>query len=676
MRPASDHSRRSSCLGASSRSRPCLARRWAKCRSTCSLRGTAHEMSSNRIMRGLLVLAAAGLAGCGSSTPPPAPVTFNKDIAPIVFANCASCHRPGGVAPFSLLTYAEAAEQAEAIAAETLNGHMPPWLPAPGEPIVGERRLRPDQIGAIQRWVKGGSVEGAATDRPTPPTFPDGWELGTPDIVATTDRPYIVKAGSDDVYRNLVLKVPLSEGVFVRAVEFRTNGAPIHHAVIRVDRTSTSRRRDGQDGQPGFDGMSISVRDPDGQFIGWAPGRGPILSSDGMAWRLERGSDLIVELHVIDTKEATPLKPSVGLFLTKTPPRQRPITVRMASKAIDIPAGKADYVVTDDYELPSNVTVLSVYPHAHYLGREMRTTATLPDGSTKTLLHIPHWNFHWQQDYRYVTPIRLPRGTKLSMRYTFDNSAGNPHNPNKPTVKVQGGPRAVDEMAEFSLQLLTESANDALRLLQDFDRKDKLANVALGEIHTRDKPDNAEARGLLGGAYVEVGRFADAIPHLEAALRLGDKSSGTHNYLGVAAMSSGRLQESLPHFRRAVAAAPKDEVMHFNLGTALSGLNRAAEAEAAFKRSIAVNPEYADAHQNLAALLLSKGRIKEALAHFERVVDLNPDSAISHSNLGGALASAGRFSDAMRHVRRALEIDPTYAPALDNLRKLQRMGIR
>ena len=643
-------------------------------------------MSSNELMRGLLVscaagtfavLTIAGAAGCGKSTPPPVPVTFNKDIAPIVFANCAPCHRPGGVAPFSLLTYAEAAEQAEAIAAETSTGHMPPWLPARGEfPIVGERRLRPEQINAIQRWVKEGAVEGAAADRPTPPAFPDGWELGTPDIVVSTDRPYVVKAGSDDVYRNLVLKVPLTEGVFVRAVEFRTNGAPIHHAVIRVDRTSASRRHDGEDGQPGFDGMSFSVTDPDGQFIGWAPGRGPIVSPEGMAWRLERGSDLVVELHVIDSKEPTPLKPSVGLFLTKTPPRQRPITVRMASKAIDIPAGKADYVVTDDYELPANVTVLSVYPHAHYLGREMRTTATLPDGSVKTLLHIPHWNFHWQQDYRYVTPIRLPRGTRLSMRYTFDNSSGNPHNPNKPPVKVQGGPRAVDEMAEFSLQLLTESASDALRLLQDFDRKDKLANVALGEIRTRDKPDDAEAQGFLGGAYVEVGRFAEGITHLEAALRLGDKSSGIYNYLGAATLSLGRQPEAVAHFRRAVAAAPRDEVMHFNLGTALSGLNRFAEAEAAFKRSIAVNPEYPDPHQNLAALLLSTGRVKEALPHFQRAVELNPNSAISHSNLGGALASAGRLAEAMPHIRRALEIDPSYAPALDNLRKLQRMGIR
>jgi tetratricopeptide (TPR) repeat protein/mono/diheme cytochrome c family protein len=629
------------------------------------------------MVRFVAIIAALGLAACGTDAPPPGPVTFNKDIAPIVFANCAPCHRPGGAAPFSLLTYADAAEQAGEIAAETLEGHMPPWLPAPGEfPITGERRLRPEQIDAIQRWMKGGAVEGAATDRPAAPVFPDGWEYGTPDIVVSTERPYVVKAGSDDVYRNLVLRVPLTEGVFVRAVEFKTNGASIHHAVIRVDRTSTSRRRDGEDGQPGFDGMAFSVVDPDGQFIGWAPGRGPIVSPERMAWRLERGSDLVVELHVIDSKDATPLKPSVGLFLTRTPPRQRPITVRLGSKSIDIPAGKADYVVTDEYELPANVTLLSVYPHAHYLGNDMRATATLPDGSVKTLLHIPHWDFHWQQDYRYVTPIVLPRGTKLAMRYTFDNSAGNRHNPNTPPVRVQAGPRAVDEMAEFSLQLLTESGTDALRLLRDFDRKDKLSNVALGENRTRDEPNNPEYRAFLGGALVEVGRFDDAIAHLQAALRLGDKSAATHNYLGVATMSLGRLPEAIPHFRRAVASAPRDEVMHFNLGTALTGLNRSAEAEAAFKRSLAANPDYALAHENLAALMMSGGRIKEALPHFQRAVELSPDSASAHSNLGGALASAGRFPEGLTHVKRALDLDPAYAPALDNLRKLQQMGIR
>jgi tetratricopeptide (TPR) repeat protein/mono/diheme cytochrome c family protein len=622
-------------------------------------------------------VAAVGLAGCGGSSPSPQPVTFNKDIAPILYANCATCHRPGGVAPFSLLTHAEAAEQADAIATQTSKRHMPPWLPERGDvPFVGERRLTADQIDAIARWVKGGAVEGAPADRPTPPSFPDGWELGTPDVIATTDRPYVIKAGSDDVYRNLVMRVPITEAVFVRAVEFRTNGAPVHHAVIRVDPTSSSRRRDGEDGQPGFDGMVISVRDPGGQFIGWAPGRGPIVSPEGMAWRLERGADLVVELHVIDAKKDTPLKPSIGIFTTKTPPKQKPITVRLSSKSIDIPAGKSDYVVTDEYELPANVTLLSVYPHAHYLGDEMRATATLPGGTVKTLLHIPHWDFHWQQDYRYVTPISLPKGTKIAMRYTFDNSRANPDNPSNPPVRVRSGPRAIDEMAEFSLQLLTESIPDAVRLLTDFDRKDKLSSLAMAEGRVRDDAENAENRGFLGSSLVEVGRFEEALPHLQAAQRLGDKTALTHNYLGVATMSLGRLSEAVAHFRRAAMAAPRDEAFLFNLGKALNDMGRIAEAEAAYRKSVALNPDYADGHLNLAALLAAKGRLKEALPHFERAAALNPDSVLAQSNLGGALAMAGRYSEAMAHIRLALEIDPSYAPALDNLRRLQRMGIR
>ncbi len=626
----------------------------------------------------LAVAALAALAGaCSKATPAPQAVTFNKDIAPIVFASCASCHRPGGVAPFSLLTYAEVVEHADVIASVTRAGQMPPWLPAPGQyPIVGDRRLRADQVDAIQRWVQGGSHEGNATERPATPSFPDGWELGTPDVILTTERPYNIRAGADDVYRNLVFRTPLTEGAFVRAVEFKTNGAPVHHAVIRVDRTSASRRRDGADGQPGFDGMALSVLDPDGQFIGWAPGRGPIVSPATMPWRLERGADIIVELHVIKSDKGSSLQPTVGLFLTRTPPVQRPVTVRLGSKSIDIPAGQNDYLVTDTYELPVAVDLLSVYPHAHFLGRQMRAFATLPDGSVKSLLHIEHWDFHWQQDYRFVSPISLPRGTKVTMRYTFDNSNANRHNPNTPPRRVQAGPKATDEMAELGLQLLTQSSADALRLVQEFDRRDKLANVALGEIRVRDEPANVEYLGFLGGAYVEVGRPAEGVARLEAAIRLGDRTAGTRNYLGAAMMAQGQPAAAVEHFRRAAARAPGDEVMFFNLGTALSQLDRSVEAEAAFKRSIAVNPDYGDAHVNLAAMLLAKGRTKEAIPHFERAVALNPGSAGMHSNLGGALASIGRYPEAMAQIRHALELDPNHGPALDNLRRLQRMGVR
>ena len=627
--------------------------------------------------RGAVVImwAVSGAAACGGGT---SPVTFNKDIAPIVFANCAPCHRPGGAAPFSLLSYADVVKRADAIVEQTHHRHMPPWLPEPGEfPILGERRLRPEQIDAIARWAKGPKLEGNTSDLPKAPVWPEGWELGKPDAVFAVSLPYPLAAAGEDVYRNLVMRSPLAAGVFVRGVEFRTNGAPVHHAVIRVDRSSASRRKDGEDGQPGFDGMAWqNAQDPDGHFVGWAPGRGPIVAPEGMPWRLEPGADLVVELHLIPTGAPVAVQPSVALFLTNTPPVRTPLTVKMGSKLIDIPAGARAHVVTDTYELPVAVDLMSVYPHAHYLGKDMLVTARPPAGGVKTLLHISQWSFHWQQDYRYATPIPLPAGTTLTMQYTYDNSEANALNPRRPPARVRLGPKSTDEMAELGLQVMPQSQADAARLARSFEERNHRANLALGEARVRDEPNNAEYRAFLGGTYVEAGRYAEAIPHLEAALRLDERSADAHNDLGTALMETGRLADALAHFRRAAALAPKNELMHFNLGNALRQASRLAEAIAAYERALAINPDSADAHVNLGALLFARNRVKEALPHFERAAELRPDSAVVHSDLGGVLAAAGRYADAMRHVRRALEIRPDFGPALDNFKRLQQMGIK
>jgi Flp pilus assembly protein TadD len=348
----------------------------------------------------------------------------------------------------------------------------------------------------------------------------------------------------------------------------------------------------------------------------------------------------------------------------------------MTSKLIDIPAGQRDYVVTDTYTLPVPVDLLSVYPHAHYLGKEMRVTAALPDGTTRVLLHIREWSFHWQQDYRYAAPIPLPRGTTLTMRYTFDNSDENGENPHHPPVRVQLGPRSIDEMAELGLQILPGSLADAARLVQSFDDRDALANVALAEKKEREAPDVAENQATLGSVYVEVGRFADAAPHLEAAIRLDARAAGAHNDLGSALLALGRVDEALAHAQRAAALAPRNESVIFNLGNALARASRPAEAAAAYERALAVNPDFPDAHVNLGSLLLSRGRVQDAVAHLERAAELKPNSAVIHTDLSSALAAAGRYADAMRHVRRALELNPDYAPALDNLKRLQQMGIK
>lgn len=615
------------------------------------------------------------LAGACSRTPAP---TYTRDVAPILFANCVSCHRPGEVAPFPLLTYTDAQKRGVKIVEQTQARHMPPWLPEGGDfPILGGRHLTDTQIATIEQWVKAGMPEGNAADRPATPSFPDGWQLGRPGLVLTPEKAYTLQPSPDDVYRNLIVKTTLASDAYVRAVEFRTNGAPIHHAVIRVDGNRLSRRRDGADGQPGFDGMSVdSVQDPEGHFIGWAPGRGPIVAPDGMPWRLPKGADLVVELHVVPSRKAAEIKPTIALFFADAPPVRTPLTVKMGSRLIDIPAGERAHVVTDTYELPAPAELMSVYPHAHYLARDMRVTVEMPDGSSKTLLHIPEWSFHWQQDYRYVTPIPLPRGAKIVMRYTYDNSDANEDNPRHPPVRVRLGPKSTDEMAELGLQLLTATTADAFAIVESFAERDARANVALGEARAREEPGNAEYQAFLGSAYIEVERYQDAIPPLEAALRMNDRLAGAQSDLGTALMMTGRLSDALAHLSRAAALEPRNEVMLYNFGNGLKQAGRAAEAAAFYERALAANPDYADAHVNLGSLLYGSGRVREALPHFARATELRPNSAVIQTNYGSALAASGQYRDALVRFRRALVLRPDYAPALDSVARLSRMGIK
>lgn len=623
-------------------------------------------------------IGAVCLAACSRTAAPPPVPTFDKDVAPIVYSNCAPCHRPGEVAPFSLLTYADVVKHADNIVRETSKRHMPPWLPDHGEfPILGERRLRADQIDTIRQWVEAGMKEGSAADLPPAPRWPEGWQLGKPDIVLTPDRPFKLTPGTEDVYRNLIVHPSRGSDVYVRAVEFRTNGAPIHHAVIRVDRSGASRRRDGEGGQPGFDGMAWqSIEDPDGQFIGWAPGRGPIVSPDRMPWKLPAGADLVLELHMLPVKKPAVIQPTIALFVTPDPPVQSPLTLTMSPKAIDIPAGKSDYTITDSYELPVPVDLLSVYPHAHYLGKDMLVTAAFPDGSTKTLLHIPHWSFHWQQDYRYASPVALPAGTRLTMKYTYDNSDDNEDNPHHPPVRVRLGPKSTDEMAQLALQVLPKSLADAARLVQAFDDRDEEANVELAEMRVRENPNSAEDRAFLGASYLDVGRTADAVPHLEAAVRLDPRLATAHSDLGSALLAEGHLQSALEHLRRAAALAPNDPTIAFNLGNALLSASDAHAAAAAYTRALAISPDYADAHVNLGKLLFTNGRVADALPHFARAAALSPKSAVILTDYGSALAAAGHYADALVQIQRALALNPDYAPALDDLHRLQQMGVR
>lgn len=620
-------------------------------------------------------LLGAAIVGTSCSRPAPALVTFNKDVAPIVYANCVTCHRPGGDGPFSLLTYADASRRARDIAEETLARHMPPWLPEPGDvPIVGVRRLTDVQIDTIQRWVRDGATEGAAGDLPAPPAVPSDWQLGTPDVVFTMPRPYVLSPGREDVYRNVILAAKVPGDVFIRAAELRTNGSPIHHALIRLARTAAARSRDGEGGQPGFNGMSSEfLQDPEGQSLGWAPGRGPIVSPDGMPWTLERGTALALELHLIPSAQPRNIQPSVALYFSSAPPVRRPVKTVMAAKLIDIPAGDANYVVTDRYQLAVPAELLGLFPHAHYLGKDMLVTATPPGEKPRTLLHIKHWSFHWQQDYRFVTPVSLPRGTVIDMRYTYDNSANNPENPRDPPVRVRTGSRSTDEMANLTLQWLTASHAETTALLMSFFEKNVVSNIAYGEARLRESPDSLPDRLLLGSSYVQAGRFADAIPHLEKVLAVDPRSAVAESQLGGAYQGLGQLPQAIQHFERSAQLAPEERA-YINLADALYKAGRLPAAEAAYKRAIVANADSLEAHIKLADLLATAGRVQDALPHFRRAVELRPNSADTHSDLGGALLTLGFFKEAREHLQRALELDPNHAGAQQNLALLKRAG--
>jgi Flp pilus assembly protein TadD/mono/diheme cytochrome c family protein len=606
-------------------------------------------------------------AACGD-----APVTYVNDVAPILEANCVSCHRPGQGAPFHLLTYEDARSRADEIVDATADRHMPPWLPEPGSPpFVGERRLTSEQIATIARWADTGAVEGSPA-RPPLPVAPGTWTLGKPDLVLQPARAYQLPAEGEDVFRNLVISTALPDDRYIRAVEFQPGEAPVHHAVVHLDNTPASRRRDGEDGAVGFGGMgSAGTQEPDGHFIGWAPGRGPIVSAEGRPWRLARGTDLVLELHLIPQSAPVNVQPTVALYFSDAPSAEAPLMLKMGSKAIDIPAGATDYTITDRYELPVDVTLLSVYPHAHYLGKEMVVEAIAADGTVRTLLDIRRWDFHWQQDYRFTEPVPLPRGTTLTMRFTYDNSAGNPANPSRPPVHVMAGPRSTDEMGNLLIQVVPASGADRRRLEDDATTREAAANVAVAELMVRTTPVNAENLAFLGASYVDVGRVPEGIDALTKAIAIDPKSWKAHNEMGGALLKSGRAPEAVRAFQRATRLRPQDAFTQYNLGRALGATGAASAALSAFTRALALNPDFAEAHNEIGVVLFAQGRLTDALVHLRKAVTLAPSSAIAHSDLGGALAQAGYRDEAMAVLRRALVLDPANAAAQANLSRLQ-----
>ena len=310
-------------------------------------------------------------------------VTFNRDIAPIIFQSCARCHRPGESGPFSLLTYDDVKKHARQIAVVTRDRFMPPWLPEPQSlKFADEMRLSDDEIATIKKWVDAGTPEGNPADLPPQPKWVEGWQLGQPDLVLTAEKPYQLPPGGSDMYWNFILPVPIDRTRWVRAVEIRPGDKRfVHHANILVDRQENSRQREKKPGE-GFEGMEIKIEseafDPDSHFLFWKPGTVPYVEPDGMALRLDKGTDLVLNVHLQPTGKPETIQPTIGLYFTDQPATKFPMLLQLQNDSkLDIPAGAKNFLVSDELTLPIDVDLLAIYPHAHYLGQDMQATATV-----------------------------------------------------------------------------------------------------------------------------------------------------------------------------------------------------------------------------------------------------------------------------------------------------------
>ena len=316
-------------------------------------------------------------------------VTFNHDIAPIVFHYCATCHRPGESGPFPLLTYKDAKSHARQLAAVTKSRFMPPWLPARGEfKFADEMRLSDAEIALIASWVEQGAVEGAAAHLPRRPDFVEGWQMGRPDAIVKAEKPYQLPAGGNDQYWNFIFRDPVKHTRWLKGMEVRPGDKHVvHHANVLVDRMESARAQESSPGA-GFGGMEIKIEseafDPDSHFLFWKPGTIPYTEPEGMALRLDPGTDLVLNIHLQPSGKAELVQPSLGLYFTDQPATRFPMLLQLENdQKLDIPPGEKNFVVTDEFTMPVDVELLAIYPHAHYLGKDLEAFATFPDGTTE-----------------------------------------------------------------------------------------------------------------------------------------------------------------------------------------------------------------------------------------------------------------------------------------------------
>jgi len=562
---------------------------------------------------------ALALGGC-AAVRAQEPLTFAHDVAPIIYQHCAPCHRPGQSGPFALLTYADVKKHAEQIAVVTHSGFMPPWLPEAGYgAFAGERRLSEEERRKIGDWVRQGAGEGEASQTPAPPAADADWPLGPPDLVLEAPEALEVAASGPEVYWNFIFKPGLAATRYVKAVDIHPGDRRlVHHANLMIDRMGSAHLEETAPGQ-GFPGMDLTLMrnpfDPDGNLIHWEPGVVPSAEPEGLEWRLDPGNELVLNTHLRPSGKTEHVRPTIGLYFAlqtiSQAPTRFPLVIELEHDgALRIPAGARDFPVSDDFRMPMDADILSVYPHAHYLGKLLEAYATLPTGERRWLIRIPDWDTNWEDVYRYREPVFVPRGSVISMRYHYDNSAANPRNPNNPPRLVEAGNRTTDEMCHLWLQVLPRGTGDRRRELQEAVMRHRL------EL----EPADFEARLNLGALLLSRLNAQEAVAMLESAVRLDPRRPEARNMLGLGLARVGRTREATEQFEAALAA----------------------------------RPDYASARLNLANALVKSGRLEEAIADFRQVLAGDEANPMIRERLAAALEAR---ADALTEEGRRAEAE-------------------
>jgi hypothetical protein len=444
-----------------------------------------------------MLLIAVAMASTASAAP-----TFSKDVAPIFYEKCVSCHRPGEVAPMSLLDYQAARPWAMAIREAILRRKMPPWFADPryGH-FANDARLSDEEIATVKAWVDGGSPEGDPKNLPAQPVFSEGWRFGKPDLVIDIGQDFEVPAGND-INKDFVVPVNLTEGKWIRAAEIRPgNRRVVHHVHVSVlegpnplaqpgpgSEKQTALAKIGLSGgvasymekEPGEGLMRVRADAPvvddacasdvpdlpglsgfqEGSFVAFLPGRQPDLFTPGAAKYLRAGSQLRFQIHYANIKKPATDRTSIGLYFYPGQPQKLARRMDVRNHFFRIPPGAENHTVKRCYEFETDKQLISITPHMHYRGKSARYEVVRPDGTQEVLLYVPKYDFNWQLNYQFQEPIRIEKGSRLVVTFTYDNSAKNQFNPD-PSIAVRWGDRTEEEMMTTWTEVLEMVTTDA-----------------------------------------------------------------------------------------------------------------------------------------------------------------------------------------------------------------------